>query len=151
METKNNLQKLGEIIRLHRKEKRLSMFDLAGLTGTTINTIHRIETARVKPSRETLIRIAQILEINEGEHLLLMENRERYQKGEISKEGIEKLLLVFKIFPTETINFLEFRRWIVFLEKVSFEDLEKAEKVFKALLEEPTLVQLEKMLIAVRK
>lgn len=58
-----HLEKIGFNVRKYRKEKDLSLFELASKVGVTKSTIHRIETGLVDCSTTTMIKIAEALNI----------------------------------------------------------------------------------------
>ena len=59
-----NITKTGDLIKYHRKEKRISQKELAEKTGLSIGTIQGYEQGRYKPKRVSLEKIAEALEIN---------------------------------------------------------------------------------------
>jgi len=60
----NTKIKLGQIIRSKRKEIKMTQIQLAYEAGCTITTINTIEKGRANPTLNTLIYIADVLEID---------------------------------------------------------------------------------------
>jgi len=55
---------IKDIIRKARTEKKISMEELAELTGINKNTIYYIESGKSVPNYDTFIRICKALDIN---------------------------------------------------------------------------------------
>ncbi len=64
MLTKLDRKSIGTEIRLARKAKKLSQFELAELTGLDEKQIYRIETGLTSPKLENFIKIAEVLDIS---------------------------------------------------------------------------------------
>ncbi|WP_413288197.1 helix-turn-helix domain-containing protein [Bdellovibrio sp. HCB337] len=60
----NALQKIGYILRFHRRLKEFSQHQMAEALGISTRNFQRIEAGQVEPKLETLMRIAKILEIS---------------------------------------------------------------------------------------
>ena len=64
---------IGQAIRYYRKKKGLSQYKLAELTNLSTSYISEIETAKKIPSMETLINIANALEVDIWDLLMPMD------------------------------------------------------------------------------
>ena len=66
---------IGWAIKVIRTERGSSRKDLAGLTGISYSYLGHVETGRKTPSPDTLLKIAQALEISTGDLLHRAKNR----------------------------------------------------------------------------
>lgn len=61
----------GEVLRQLRRSRRISQFKLEMAANLQFGTICRIERGKVNPTKETLIKIAIVLQLNSYEVLQL--------------------------------------------------------------------------------
>lgn len=60
---KQDITEVGQIIRWYRKKRKLSQEQLAEKADTSVNTIHRIESGTHKVPMETVLAIADVLNV----------------------------------------------------------------------------------------
>ena len=58
-----NSSELGKIIRFHRKKANLTQGALASMAGVAKTTVYEIESARLSPTLETLMKICFVLNL----------------------------------------------------------------------------------------
>jgi transcriptional regulator with XRE-family HTH domain len=100
---------LGEKIRSFRKRAGLSQFELENKIGASAGTLSRIESNEVNPTKETLIRLADSLELNQYDAAELFNID---LKGELTKIGnVSKVLNTSidmdEIFTIAVRNFID--------------------------------------------
>lgn len=55
------IRRIGEIIRLRRKELGITQPDLADLAGISINTLYKLERGQGNPSLDVITKVATVL------------------------------------------------------------------------------------------
>jgi transcriptional regulator with XRE-family HTH domain len=80
------LYRLSARVLLLRKQRGLTQKELADKVGTTQAVISRLESASVKPSMETIIKIAEALDAVVNVELLPIETVRRTDKQEMTEE-----------------------------------------------------------------
>lgn len=61
------IKAFGENIRRLRKERKLTMEELANQADIELSQIYRIETGKINPKLTTILRVAKALEVNPKE------------------------------------------------------------------------------------
>lgn len=77
--------KYGELIRRYRRKHSISQLDLECAAGLSFGTISRIEKGKNSPSKETLYKISEVLDLSQIEMANLF-------GLEIGREFIKKVL-----------------------------------------------------------
>jgi len=87
---------LGNYIKTNREKKKLLMRQLASLVDVDTSMISKIENGYRSPTKEQIVRIASVLEIDYEELLTLWLSEKLYQEVKGEPKALDVLKLVKK-------------------------------------------------------
>lgn len=89
--TSKKLKEIGERLRKIRQEKNMSQTDVAEAMGVLPNQYNKVENGKVSPGLETLVRVAEALDVSVD---VVIYGKNKYAEKEAKETGMKDLAAI---------------------------------------------------------